>query len=401
MGISFDEYGIKGKINKDITPENTAKLGCSVTKVLGNKIALSTDSIASSEMVKSALVAGILSGGGSPLDFGQQPISITRSGIKFYNLNGGFHISDGGKRIYILGGNGISPEMGELYKIMEICSMGELPRVSGDNIREMVSLSSYKLYYVRDLINSCVHDKLDFNILLCIQNPSVKAVMVSLLKEMDCKYTIYKCHGKKPDEKFSQVIKKEGYHLGAVIGEDLTLYDSRGRIISPEIFECICAMVVLRREGTYIASPEAPSAIEKIAAASKGKVIRTKSARNIIMSKVSQMNKDGLSVQFVLEFDPMGSIVKILDYIKSEKTSLEKLVDKVPAFFILKEDFDIGEERKRNILERFEKSDILNYKNSRAVVSEHGKYIRLTCEGANAEMAQELMVKYSKLLNDI
>ena len=410
QGISFDEYGISGTVGKEITPEKMAALGCSLCAVLGNKIALGTDSGSGSEMVKNAVLSGILSGGGTVLDFGRLPLAILRSGIKFYNLRGGVHISSDGQRINILAGSGINPDLAVMTEIMQSFSSGKAEKVSHESIREIVSLRSYKLYYIRDIINNCKNEKLDFNILICVKNSSSRSVIIPLLDEMGCKYTMYKSEKPEPDEEFAQVVKKEGYDLGAYIddsGEKLFLCDSCGNILSDEMYECLSAIIVFRSEPdkTFVAPMDASSAIEKIAEIYGGKIIRTKSSKSIIMSKVSELDAGGLSTGFILNFDPACSIIKIMDFLKTEKTGLDEISALIPTFYMLKSSEACRDSKKlidkiskmhKNI-DTTEGVKVFEDKGW-ALISPLKDKVRIVCEGTSLEAAEELMAKYTDIV---
>ncbi len=405
----FNEYGVKGKSEGIISPEKSVKLACGVVQIIGNKIAISTDSGSGSAMVKSAIIAGILSGGAGALDFGEQPIAITRSGIKFYNLKGGVHISDNGKRIDILNSNGICPGMGIMTKLMESYDKSE-EYPTPELVREVVSMHSYKLYYVRDIINNCKSEMLRFNILISINNPTVKLILLPLLAEMGCTYTIYKNEGRLPGKEFSEVVKNEGYHMGVYIdksGEKLILCDGRGNILDDELFICLCAIIVFKeeKEGTFVAPADAPSVMEEIARILGGEILRSECAESLIMSKVSEMNREGLCTQFILRFDPVGAVIKIMDFLSKEKMSLENVMDMIPEFYIRHEeipcDIETGKAVVKNLVEKTKNADTTEgikvfEQRGWALVSQslNSPYLKIVCEGYSAEMAEELMISY-------
>ena len=89
----FADGSATGIVNSDITPEFASILGRSIVPLLGKKIAVSQDGSPCSSMIKNALLSGIQSAGGKPYDMGEQPLPITRSGIRFYSLDGGIALS--------------------------------------------------------------------------------------------------------------------------------------------------------------------------------------------------------------------------------------------------------------------------------------------------------------------
>jgi len=60
---------------------------------------------------------------------------------------------------------------------------------------------------------------------------------------------------------------------------------------------------------------------------------------------MSKMVADGqkktfLSDQFTLNFDALGSIIKIMDYMKSNSIKLSQLVDEIPSFHMIKKEVE-------------------------------------------------------------
>lgn len=408
VGFTFDEQSIRGELNCDITPEKIAAIGCAASGIMGEKLAVSTDS--DCLMVKNALIAGALSGGATILDFGEQPKVITRSGIMFYNLSGGFHISEGGKRIDLLSSNGLNPDYSDIAEIKRLCKEGKMKRVADDKIREVVSLQSYKMYYLRAILNDCHNEQLGFNLLISVDNSTVKNIVTAILKDTGCRYTLYRNHEDRLGEEFAGVVKNEGYDFGVFIdksGEQLTLCDGRGRILTKDIYQCLCSMIIFKgeKERTFVAPIDAAFAVDIIAEAYGGKIIRTGRAKKLIMSKVSELGREGMCSQFILEFDPVGSLIKIMDFLKSQRLTLEGAVNSMPSVYIVSKDVECRESKKARIMHRLAyenkgRCDItegvkIYEKGGWTLISPETKnYFKITAEGASTEMAEEFVNKY-------
>ena len=91
----FGHRGIAGEINVDITPEFASKLGAAYGTIFRNgaKVAISSDNSNCANMLRMSFAAGILSSGVEVFDLGRLLLPMARSGIRFYKLDGGIHIS--------------------------------------------------------------------------------------------------------------------------------------------------------------------------------------------------------------------------------------------------------------------------------------------------------------------
>ncbi len=350
--VAFDEHGIIGNVNIDITPETIAKIAgvYACVQSQNGKIAVSTDNHNSSVMIKHSMISGLLAGGMQVLDFGQQPIPITRAGVKFYGLSGGIHISgsNGKAMISMLGSSGANISRQVERKIENLISRGDYVRIRPDTIKEAVSISSYRLYYLRDVVNKCKNSRLGYHILLNIKNPLNKSLIISLLSDLSCRYTIdsesIEMSDSQSVKRFVQDVKKGGFDMGAYIDdgcENLVLCDNLGRVISDDMFDCCCAYITFMQKpgSVYVAGLAAPRVIETMATNLSGQVLRTKSSPIEVMARIAEDTKDvSLSSQFVLNFDAIGGLVMVMDFLKTQNITLAELVENIPSFYIAKDD---------------------------------------------------------------
>ncbi len=398
MAFLFEEGRVTE--NGGILPENAAALGCAFGQVMGKKIVVSSSAGTSAMMIKNALISGILSSGARVLDFGEQPASITRRGIKFYNLDGGFHVSERGNKITLLGKDGLILDEEKEKEIAGIYSTGGMSRAGENAIKEVVTLHSYKLYYLRDIINRC-NEQLGFKVLVCVNNTTTGNIVTAILKDMGCKYTLYK--GKEDDD-FSRVVKNEGYDIGIYIdksGERFTLYDETGEKINEDIFQCICAIMVFSSEPdkVFYCGYHLPSSLEQIAENMGGSVIRSNHPEKHIMDRLS--GKNDLGLRFILRFDVVGSIIKILDFLKENNISLKTLALRVPEFYVCKKEYILNEELLHEVTKKLgieKEGKRIEESKGWSFIQKNKNLIKVVCEGVSMEASTELMGKYEKLL---
>ena len=398
MGFLFE----KGKVMEigGILPENAAALGCAFSQVMGKKIVVSSSSGTSAMMVKNALISGILSSGACVLDFGEQPVAITQRGIKFYNLDGGFYVSERGNKIYLIGKDGLTLDEEKEKEVAGIYAPGAMTRAGEDTIKEVITLHSYKLYYLRDIINRC-NEQLGFKVLICANNNTTGNMVTAVLKDMGCKYTLYKG---KEDENFSGVVKNEGYDVGIYIdesGEKFDLYDETGEKVNEDVLQCICAIMVFSSEPdkVFYCGYHLPSSVEQIAENMGGNVIRSNHPEKHIMERLSKKNDLGL--RFILRFDVVGSIIKILDFLKENNISLNGLVSRVPEFYLCKKEYVLNEKLLKEITEKLgieKEGKRIEESKGWSFIEKNKNLIKVVCEGVSMEASTELIGKYEKLL---
>lgn len=194
----FSEGEVLGVINKEITPEFAAMLGRACACVLGDKIAVSCDCDKFGSMIKNALIAGVSSGGATAYDFGEQPLPITRSGIRFYNLCGGIALSTfthEGKvcgAIDIINKFGANIEKDDTEKTEKLTESSLSKRVCANEIKEPEYMFEYKLYYLKKLVNSTTKKPLGARVLIFCPSAWARELLKSAAKDLKCEFCFEK-----------------------------------------------------------------------------------------------------------------------------------------------------------------------------------------------------------------
>jgi mannose-1-phosphate guanylyltransferase/phosphomannomutase len=155
--------------------------------------------------------------------------------------------------------------------------------------------------------------------------------------------------------------------------------------------------------------------VEKLAYEYNGSVIRTKTSRQDLMSKIlSREKKDGTLEQFSMYFDAIAGLVKILDFMNLNNLSLAQLIDMIPEFHISRQEVEcpwnakgkvirkIIQENSAKNIETLEGVKIHQEDGWVLVLPDAEKPVcRVICESATAEFADELTNIYVKKVKDI
>jgi len=90
----FGTFGIRGIVNRDLTPELALKMGMSfATFVKDGSLVVGRDGRSSSEMIKNSLISGIISCGVNVIDIGMVPTPVTMFATKTLKTKGGIMIT--------------------------------------------------------------------------------------------------------------------------------------------------------------------------------------------------------------------------------------------------------------------------------------------------------------------
>lgn len=358
----FGNRGIAGEINVDITPEYASKLGAAYGAILKGKarIGISCDDTNSTQMIKISFISGLLSAGIEVYDFGKMLLPITRSAIRFYGMDGGIHISTSTEdftRLFtdFIDKNGSNIDRGTERKIENIFIREDFSRCESDCINKIRFIPDYTDFYLRNIVNSVKSKKMSYRIALNSHSRYITRIMTDLLNELGCEaeVTDLKLINTKTmrqsmtlnDVKFfTSHIKIANFDLGVSIedtSEKMMLVDNKGRIITEDMFIILISIILFKtiRGGTIVVPISASHVLEKIADENDGKVIRTKTSVQDMMSKIMGNEfKEGMLDQFTMHFDAMAGLVKILDFMACNNYKLSDIVDMIPNFHINKKE---------------------------------------------------------------
>ena len=338
----FSDGSATGIINREITPEFAATLGRSAVWILGKKIAVSEDGSGSSAMIKNALISGIQSAGGKAYDLGEQPLPITRSGVRFYSLDGGIALSSRNYEGNIQGSLDIINHLGadietnDLKRLEQLVSTGEAKREAAAQICEAEYLFEYKLYYLKQLINSTSSKPLGARLLINCPNLWAQDLLRSAAKDLDCFFTFTDSG----EEDFRQSLKLGSYDFGVICDykcETITIVKNSGEKLSEFEYCALTALIVMKSfpEADIFVPRSAPESIEILAKEYSAKVHRTKISPPYLMNELSKSDNKMFLHQFIYRFDAVGAIILLLDFLHTRNTTIEALQSEIPLTHIV------------------------------------------------------------------
>ncbi len=129
MGKYFGTSGIREVVNDKLTPELALKVGKALGTYLGGgRVVVGMDTRTSGEMLKNALISGLLSAGMDVMDIGLSPTPLTGFAIRLYEADAGVTITAShnppqynGIKVWQRNGMAYTNEMeNELERIIEV-----------------------------------------------------------------------------------------------------------------------------------------------------------------------------------------------------------------------------------------------------------------------------------------
>jgi mannose-1-phosphate guanylyltransferase/phosphomannomutase len=350
----FGENGVSGIINVDINPEFASRLGAAYGSILkkGSKVVVSSTTSNAARMFKHAFISGILSVGVEVFNLSSLLTPISRHAINFLAVEGGIHIklcnhNSNKLRVDFMDSKGAGISRVMERKIENAFFREDFRRCSGDEISRLNNITDFKNYYVRSILNELNVEAIKERALkVCIFSSSdfVLSIVVPMLTDLGCKVCSFLVPNLFDEDAVLEKIQSSGAEFGAFIdgnGESLVLIDKEGRFVKDDLFTALTTMIIYKTiPGARVVVPfTASSVIEKMAEKLRGNIHRTKTSPQAVMEQMLShnllKNKVNMS-QFMLNFDALASIVKIVEYLSDEDTTLSDVLEEIPKFYITK-----------------------------------------------------------------
>ncbi|MDQ2085972.1 mannose-1-phosphate guanyltransferase [Herbivorax sp. ANBcel31] len=431
----FGFRGMAGEINVDITPEYASKLGAAYGSIFKGKgrVAVSSDNSNPAKMLKISFVAGLVSAGLKVLDFGTMHLPVIRSAVRFYGADGGIHIGTSSRnvgrlQIDFIDKNGSNIERGTERKIETMFQREDFSRCEGSSIKDVEVIPDYTKFYLRSIVNNVRSEKLNYKIALNSSSESILNSVTELLTGLGCsieKVNININYGNKEmninnREYFAKMVSMGDFDLGVSIedtSEKMMLVDNAGRIVTDDMFTALISLIMFRNidGGTVVVPISTSHVIEQLADKNNGKVVRTKTSHQDLMNKILASDiKEQVYDQFILNFDAIAGIVKILDFMKENNYMLSDLVDMIPDFHINEREVECSWNSKgkviRQIIQENENESIETLEGVK--IFKDGGWVlvlpdaeqplcKIKSESFSAEFAEELTNQYVNKVREI
>lgn len=366
----FGRLGVTGLANIEITPDFAARLGAAYGSCLSSGVvAVSCDAHPASDMIKRALASGILSSGISVADLGSGSTAVTRYAVPAIGASGGVHVRvspTGGNAslIEFLDASGINIDKATERKVENAFLAEDFKRANSDKVGSTITTEGMVGRYLDAISSSIDADTVRRRGLKVVggyDSEYVGALIDAFCNACGCDLHHIEISNTAwaPSEVADAVAVTEA-DLGFLLdrnAERLALVDETGSNISnEEMLALICvALLTSGRETTMAVPVTASSAIERLAAAFRGYVVRTQANPRAMMEKAIEarvrMGEASLP-HFQPVMDGVFALAVILEYLAREETTLSAFAQIAPRSYMTKQVVDCPWEDKGRVMRR-------------------------------------------------
>jgi phosphomannomutase len=152
--------GVRGVIGDSLTPALLTRFAQAFGTYVGSgTIVIGRDPRTSGEMVKQAVVAGLLSSGCRVIDIGMCPVPTIQLLVRHHHAHGGIAITASHNpaewnALKFIGADGLFLNSGEAREMLDIYHQGEYTKVAGAEMREVAETSGATDLHIQKILDA-------------------------------------------------------------------------------------------------------------------------------------------------------------------------------------------------------------------------------------------------------
>lgn len=378
----FGTFGVRRTANDVLTPEFATRLAACYGSVVKGKIAVGADTRTTSQMLKDAVIAGLLSAGCDAVDLGTLPTPAVQYAVRQY-YDGGIMITAShnppkfnGLKFLDEFGIGLPDDI-EL-EIESLYFDSEPIRAHWSEIGEK--------YTNENIIEEYIHTAMFHVDVDAIKEANLKVVIDTgsgagsftapyLARELGCDVTTLNCQadgffpGRDPEpieenlQELISVVKELNADIGLAHDGDadrtICIDENGAFVLGDKTFTLVEKQMLKENNGGTIVTTVATSqAIYDIAEEYNGEVIATAVGDLLVARKLK--DTDGLFggeengglifPEFVYGRDAALTVAKLLEIIAKEKKTLSQLVSELPVYYSAKMKTECADDLKEEVM---------------------------------------------------
>ncbi|ASJ17137.1 phosphoglucosamine mutase [Thermococcus chitonophagus] len=374
MGKLFGTFGVRGIANEKITPEFALKIGMAFGTMLkreGRKkplVVVGRDTRVSGEMLKNALISGLLSVGCDVIDVGIAPTPAVQWATKHFNADGGAVITASHNPpeyngIKLLEPNGMGLKKEREAVVEELFFKEDFDRAKWWEIGEVRREDIIKDYIeaIKSKVDVEAIKKRRPFVVVDTSNGAGSLTLPYLLRELGCKVVSVNAHpdghfparNPEPNEEnlkgFMEIVKALGADFGVAQDGDAdraVFIDENGRFIQGDKTFALVADAVLRENGggLLVTTVATSNLLDDIAKRNNARVMRTKVGDLVVARALLENNgtiggEENGGVIFpdhVLGRDGAMTVAKIVEIFAKSGKKFSELIDELPKYYQIK-----------------------------------------------------------------
>lgn len=361
--------GVRGVIGQSLTPTLLTRFAQAFGTHTGSgTIVVGRDPRTSGEMVKHAVIAGILSSGGRVVDIGVCPVPTVQLQVRRRKAHGGIAITASHNpaewnALKFIGSNGLFLDAGQARELLDIYHQGEYTKVAGDEIRtveEVEGATDAHINTIIDALGPLPQAKRKLRVVLDSCNGAGSIVGPKLLEALGAEVIPINVT---PDGSFPRpaeplpenlgdlcaAVKQHGADIGFAQDMDadrLAIVSEQGLPIGEDYTLVLATLYVLGRErGPVVANLSTTSALEDVAKKFNCPLFLTKIGEVNVTDKMQQQNAviggegNGGVIYPHINFarDSLVGMALVLHLLADTGKTVTELLDQFPRYTLVKD----------------------------------------------------------------
>src|SRR5204862_3175254 len=151
--------GVRGVIGESLTPTLLTRFAQAFGTYVGQRtVVIGRDPRTSGEMVKQAVIAGLLSSGCRIIDIGMCPVPTIQLLVRHHRARGGIAITASHNpaewnALKFIGPGGLFLDSGQARELLDIYHQGEYAKVTGAEMREVEEISGATDLHIQKILD--------------------------------------------------------------------------------------------------------------------------------------------------------------------------------------------------------------------------------------------------------
>jgi len=445
----FGTNGIRGVVNKELTPEMAINVGSSIGTFFGRKnLLVGHDARTSGPMFARAVIAGLTATGCNVFFAGMAPTPALQYAVKNHGMDGGVIITASHNPpeyngIKVIWNDGIEISHEQEIEIENIYFESETVFAEWDKLgttHELPGVNDEYIEAIKKHVNVAKIAEKHYHVVVDAANSVGGLTAPRLLRDLGCKVTSINANidgtfpGRLPEprpenlKEIALTVKAVGADLGVAFDGDADrsiFVDENGEIYwGDKTFALIEKHFLEENPNAKIVTPVSSSTLVKdIADAYKGEIVWTKVGSVTVSQKMKELKAElGGEENGGVFYGPHQAVrdgamttALIMEIMAETGEKLSKLIAEQPQYFIEKGKVECPEDKKEKVLEKLlEKVKGANvstidgvkiwFEDKSAILvrpSGTEPVYRLYAEAKNQEKALKLIKDYSSKLRKI
>ncbi len=377
--------GVRGIVGQTFTPELAVGFAQAFGTYLdGGRILVCRDTRVSGPMIRSAVLAGLLSAGCEVIDLGVCPTPSMQLAVTSLKADGGIAITAGHNpsqwnALKFVRNDGLYLSPSQAEELLDIFHQGEFDKATWDTIKERIQYENPIGEHIKALesaFDSAAIRSRRLIVALDCCNGACSLLTPPWLEGLGCELLTINNdpaaafpHEPEPKvETMAQlcgVVKTGRADVGFAHdadGERLGIVTEKGVALSEEMTITLATDIRLKeRSGTVVTNVSTTGAIEQIAARYGGDVVRTPVGQTYISEGIIEYNgvlggegSGGITVPEVHPtHDSAAAIGLILEHLARTGETVSGIVGRLPRLAILKHNIPVAPNRLYSVLQDF------------------------------------------------